>query len=315
MNNPLVSVIIPNYNHSRFLDERLQSVLHQTYQHFEVIILDDHSTDNSIEIINKYRSDEHVSHIVVNEQNSGSTFKQWHKGFELAKGEIIWIAESDDSCDSTLLEKLVKGYMANHAVLAFCRSCKYDHDGNKYYYSHQEKLEENLPMHIQEVSMSGQQFITQYMTDGNLIANASSAIFSLEKAISIDREYMNMRGEGDLLFWIEMLEQGNVYYHNETLNYFRFHESNTTSLLTQKGVGVIEHKKIFDYLVKHGYYAGTSVLRERMRYVQMFLLWNYESHAIRRQVLHAWDKYRIYVLMIFAKRILGSFYFLLKNLV
>ena len=49
MNTPLVSVIIPNYNHAQFLDERIQSVLNQTYQNFELIILDDKSTDNSVE--------------------------------------------------------------------------------------------------------------------------------------------------------------------------------------------------------------------------------------------------------------------------
>jgi hypothetical protein len=48
--------------------------------------LDDNSTDNSLEVINRYKDDSHVSHIVVNEENSGSSIKQWHKGFEL---EII----------------------------------------------------------------------------------------------------------------------------------------------------------------------------------------------------------------------------------
>ena len=52
-NHPLVSIIIPNYNHARFLDERMQSVLGQTYQNFEVIILDDRSTDNSREVIGR----------------------------------------------------------------------------------------------------------------------------------------------------------------------------------------------------------------------------------------------------------------------
>ena len=52
---PLVSIIIPNYNHAQYLDERIQSVLKQTYQNFEVIILDDKSTDNSLEVINKYK--------------------------------------------------------------------------------------------------------------------------------------------------------------------------------------------------------------------------------------------------------------------
>jgi glycosyltransferase involved in cell wall biosynthesis len=78
MNKPLVSVIIPNYCHSQFLVQRIESVLNQTYQNFEVIILDDCSPDAgaSKAVIEKYRGNPHVSHIVYNEENSGSTFKQ-----------------------------------------------------------------------------------------------------------------------------------------------------------------------------------------------------------------------------------------------
>ncbi len=77
MKHPLVSVIIPNYNHALYLDERIQSVLNQSYGHFEVIILDDLSKDNSREVMEKYRDYPHVSHIVYNTENSGSTFKQY----------------------------------------------------------------------------------------------------------------------------------------------------------------------------------------------------------------------------------------------
>ena len=73
--SPKVSVIIPNYNHSTFLTERIDSILNQTYQDFELIILDDCSIDNSVSIIESYRNNEHVTHIVLNEQNTGSTFK------------------------------------------------------------------------------------------------------------------------------------------------------------------------------------------------------------------------------------------------
>ena len=82
--HPFFSVIIPNYNHSAYLDERIQSILNQSFQDFEIIILDDCSTDNSIEIIEKYRNEPKVSHIILNSQNSGSTFIQWNKGFEYA---------------------------------------------------------------------------------------------------------------------------------------------------------------------------------------------------------------------------------------
>ena len=84
----LVSVIIPNYNHARYLDERIQSVLNQTYQNFEVIILDDKSTDNSREVIEKYRAHPKIVHIIYNEINSGSTFRQWEKRNREGKGRF-----------------------------------------------------------------------------------------------------------------------------------------------------------------------------------------------------------------------------------
>ena len=78
-NTPLVSIIVPNYNHARFLTERFESILSQTYHNFELIILDDCSTDNSCEVIERYRENPHVSQIVYNEKNCGNTFEQWMK--------------------------------------------------------------------------------------------------------------------------------------------------------------------------------------------------------------------------------------------
>lgn len=117
--NPLVSVIIPNYNHAPFLKERIDSVLNQTYRNFEVILLDDCSTDNSREIIESYRGQEKISHIEYNAANSGSTFKQWEKGINFAKGEWIWIAESDDVADINFINELI---VETDAEMVYCNS-------------------------------------------------------------------------------------------------------------------------------------------------------------------------------------------------
>ena len=129
-NHPLVSIIIPNYNHAQFLDECMTSVLEQTYQHIEVIILDDCSTDNSREVIEKYRSNPKVRKILFNDTNSGSPFRQWKKSMELASGEIVWIAESDDSCEPTFLESLVPCFADERVAFAFCRTTKVDEADN-----------------------------------------------------------------------------------------------------------------------------------------------------------------------------------------
>ena len=103
-----VSILIPNYNHALFLQQRIESVLNQTYQDFELIILDDCSTDHSKTIIESYRNHPKVSQIIYNQQNSGSVFKQWRKGIELAIGEYIWIAESDDYAAVDFLQETVE---------------------------------------------------------------------------------------------------------------------------------------------------------------------------------------------------------------
>lgn len=79
----------------------MDSIYQQTYQNIEVILLDDFSSDNSVEILKQYaKKYPHKTRLVVNEQNSGRVFRQWNKGLALAKGELIWIAESDDYCDT-----------------------------------------------------------------------------------------------------------------------------------------------------------------------------------------------------------------------
>ena len=214
MIDPFVSVIIPNYNHAKYLDERIQSILKQTYQNFELIILDDKSTDNSVEVINKYQDNPHVSCVVVNKENSGSTFKQWHKGFEIAKGELIWVAESDDICKIELLETLVQFFIKDpKCVLAYTESVFFRDSDGELIRTHDDKDSELY---------EGKDFISTKMINGNSIANASSALFRRSVALSIDKQYTNYKGAGDRLFWIEIAEQGNVGVDYHSLNYFDF---------------------------------------------------------------------------------------------
>ena len=85
---PLVSVVVPNYNYKRYLNLRIQSILQQTYQNIELILLDDASTDGSEEVLSDYQDHAKVSHILLNEHNTGNPFKQWFKGMQLAKGKV-----------------------------------------------------------------------------------------------------------------------------------------------------------------------------------------------------------------------------------
>ena len=278
--HPLVSIIIPNYNHARYLDDRILSVLNQTYQDFEVVILDDKSTDNSIGIIKKYKDNPHIAHIIVNEHNTGSPFKQWQKGLELAKGKLIWIAESDDSCESTLLEKLVKEHIEKDNVVTFCKSQRMDENGLKYETFHNE---------IKRGNWDGQKFIQTYLGKYNIIMNASSAIFNKDIALTIDSQYKTFKGSGDWLFWIEIIQKGSVSYVDEALNFFRKHGSNTTEKSYTNGTDFIEDKRIFDYLVKNKLINSNTKKSIRRNNLSKFTSFPFDNEEIRKRVIKSWN--------------------------
>src|SRR5215469_3050279 len=104
-NMPSISVIVPNYNHARFLPMRIDSILRQAFQDFELILLDDCSTDESRVILSSYANNPRVR-IEFNQTNSGTPFKQWNKGVRMARGKYVWIAESDDYADAHFLEQM-----------------------------------------------------------------------------------------------------------------------------------------------------------------------------------------------------------------
>ncbi len=292
--NPLVSVIIPNYNHARYLDERLHSVLNQTYPGFEVIILDDKSTDNSLEIISKYKDNPHISQVVVNEINSGSPFLQWRKGLDLAKGDLIWIAESDDSCDNTFLENMVKECIRDNSVVTFCKSKSIDSEGREHPYHFQDELGSSA-------TYKGSKFIHDTLCYKNIIVNASSVIFRKNKALAINKYYESFRAVGDWLFWIEIIRDESVTFVDRQLNYFRCHDTNTTQKSERTGLAFIERKRLFDYLLEQGVIDKKIYLRLRNRdIVWIYFMPDFENNRIRADLLRMWNislykKIRLYI--------------------
>lgn len=276
----MVTVIIPNYNHARFLDERIRSVLNQTYQDFEVMILDDCSTDNSMEVINRYKDHPKVTKIVVNEQNTGSPFKQWQKGISMAKGNIIWIAESDDSCEPSFLETLVELFNKNHAVLAFCRSKSVDENGKEEPNRFQDSLTEDFVM-------DGTSFMKKHLAHKSCVQNISSAIFSRDAATNVSLEYMNYKGAGDWLFAVGLAEQGKVAYLNQPLNSYRIYEANTTAKERKNGHGAIEVKRMYEGFWKRGLLTEKEFRAHRRDCLRQIHFSGY-NNDVRNELLDMW---------------------------
>ena len=240
---PSVSIIVPNYNHAPYLRQRLDSIFNQTYQNFEVIILDDCSTDNSKAIIDEYRNRPQISHIVYNETNSGSPFKQWTKGFDLAKGEYIWIAESDDWAEPFFLEELIsKAVLFPDSALLFCSSI-WEYTSSSV----------NKPLTNADFKLNGESFIRQWMLYNNFISNASAVIFKKDILHNIKPLYQNFSASGDYMFWILICEHGQIFYTSKTLNHFRQHNTSTTAVCKKNGIQFKENHSIFKYLVQKNY--------------------------------------------------------------
>src|ERR1044071_8971404 len=90
-----LSVLMPNFNHGRFLPEALDAILGQSYQPFEVIVIDDASTDNSVEILERFAARHSCIRLVRNEQNMGVMHNVNHL-LNLASGDYLLFAAADD---------------------------------------------------------------------------------------------------------------------------------------------------------------------------------------------------------------------------
>ena len=117
----LVSIVVASYNHARFLDRRMQSLLAQTYAPIEIIVIDDRSPDDSVAVLRKYASHNNVT-LLVREQNGGWVTVS-NQGVSLARGEFVLFANCDDACEPTMIARLIEGMRAAPgAGISFCRS-------------------------------------------------------------------------------------------------------------------------------------------------------------------------------------------------
>ena len=279
----MVSVIIPNYNHAAFLKKRIDTVFNLTYTDFEVIFLDDYSTDNSREIIEPYRHHPKVSHIVYNDVNSGSSFKQWQKGIELAKGEWIWIAESDDYADESLLAQLLSNAEKSpDVVLSYCQSTEIDENdtvlGTMQWWTNDLDTSHWSVDYIN----NGTNEIRNYLLYKNTIPNASAVIFKRSAYLQVDKEHTKMRYCGDWLLWIKFLKAGNVAYIAQPLNFFRKHAATTRTFdsLDKLAKRIEEEYYILQY-IRLNMGLSKTTFRKRLRRISSL----YSRAFMKKQIV------------------------------
>lgn len=234
---PQVSVIIPNYNHARFLEKRIGSVLGQTYQDFELILLDDASTDDSRQVFEGYRNNPRVQ-IHCNESNSGSPFAQWNRGFALAKGRYVWIAESDDDAEPDLLAGLVS-QLDQHAeaVVAYCASRMVDPENRDLGVIPDPKRGGPHTRFSAPFNHPGRdELFLQLTSVCNEIPNASGALFPMEVIRRVGPADATYRLFGDWKFYSRiLLSGGSVLFVPQPWNRFRCHPRSAREQHTRSG--------------------------------------------------------------------------------
>ncbi|MFD1466657.1 glycosyltransferase family 2 protein [Hymenobacter caeli] len=263
MGIPLVSVIIPNYNHVLYLPQRIESVLQQTYPNLEVILLDDCSPDNSREVIECYAAQDSRIRVVFNNQNSGSTFKQWNKGFDTARGKYVWIAESDDYADTRFLEKLVERLEADPKIgLAYCNSNTVDENNVEINALDEFYSVLDATLWTKDFVVDGRELIIGFMSFRNVIPNASAVVIRKSVIDKVGKADENFRINGDWIFWAAIMANTKVAYLAEKLNYFRFHTNNVRSSTLANGVSLHEKTKLLHVIQQYG--APNPVFFDKM---------------------------------------------------
>ena len=209
---PLVSILIPSYNHGEYLSECLESIRSQAFQDWEVILVDDGSTDDSVAIARSHAVNDPRIQVHANDKNLG-TYGTEQKALELSRGELIAIMNSDDLWASSKLEKQVDG-LKEHPEAPYCYTLGWmvDDEG---------KVDKSEDVHF-DWPMDGVQQPLPYLLYENRIL-ASSVLWRRQGL----RFETSCRYSGD---WVALLEQsqiGPALCLAERLCFWRQHERNT----------------------------------------------------------------------------------------
>jgi glycosyltransferase involved in cell wall biosynthesis len=231
---PRVSVVVPNYNYARHLKDRFATVLDQAGGVYELIVLDDCSPDDSIDVARRLLAHEETDwRLIVNTKNSGSPCRQWLKGVEQAKGDIVWIAEADDLTLPGFLEELLPAFRDPDVAMAYCQSKQMAGDGAilcDHYLDYVADIDREK-WRRSHVS-GGLDEIRTVLAVKNAIPNVSACLFRREallRALSegID-DIASYRVAGDWATYVRVLEQGKLAFSARPLNLHRRHENSVT---------------------------------------------------------------------------------------
>jgi glycosyltransferase involved in cell wall biosynthesis len=252
-----VSVVIPTYNSAEFLEERLRSIEQQTVIPDEVVIVDDGSDDETISIANRFRAESQLEiHIHQSDGIRRGVFGNWLRGVGLASGELVWVAEADDSSDSAFLEQMLMIQKETGAIQVVCDSVPIDRSsavaGPSYFRSGYLLEGSSVPhVRVEPLIIQGAQGIRQRLLPINPILNVSACLFSRPQLFALLTQLEPSLAEfGSAADWViygHLAREGKIAVTKQCLNYHRRHSASVVSQEVQRGL----HGAFVDKATEH----------------------------------------------------------------
>lgn len=239
---PRVSVLIPSYNHERFLPEAVESVLMQEFDDYEILIIDDNSSDGTIRILEHYADLDDRIRFSVNSANIGVA-ENWNKCLMQARGEYIKLLNSDDILVTPLSLQKLAGMLDDNPGAVIASSARYMIDEDS------KVLEKWDTVNI-EGCFDGRKTILRCLRENaNIIGEPSAVLFRKSFAArGFDTAFKQIT---DLDLWFHLLEQGDMVYTREPLAAWRNHTGNLTRENARQNKGEKELLSLmFKYLYK-----------------------------------------------------------------
>jgi glycosyltransferase involved in cell wall biosynthesis len=249
MATPTVSVIVPNYNHARYLPKRIESILAQTYRDFELVLLDDCSTDDSRYILASYEGNPRIT-VAYSNENSGNPFKQWNKGVRLSRGRFLWIAESDDFAEPRFLERLVSVLQEQPEVtFAYCRAWRVGEDDQQWHFADKDFDRLDAAHWKRDFVADGADECRRYFALCAPVMNASTVVFRKEAYQRAGMADERLRVASDYKMWATMAMAGKVAYVAEPLSFYRTHSENVRTRTDASGLLLSEYFYVMRWVV------------------------------------------------------------------
>jgi glycosyltransferase involved in cell wall biosynthesis len=275
MSNPKISVCIPSYNCAPFLADAIDSVLAQSYSDFELLIIDDCSTDSSAEIISGYAAKDSRIVYLRNETNLGMV-ANWNRCIELAKGEYIHYLFADDLFASPeCLEKMLRVLEADTAIsLVVSARNIIDEDSRIKRVASHFRDKKNAP---------GTEVIRRCLFEArNLIGEPSVVMFRKSQALrGFHPGYAQFV---DLEMWFHLLEQGRFAYLAEPLASFRDHPGQQTKVNMRRMLHIDESFLLLRDFAEKPYMRFSAFTRWYLTYSQGYRIWKlYRQGLISRE--------------------------------